>query len=542
MLQQPSTDLAPINTLGSLGFAQMALTYPFIEVTKSLEKYDRQSFRLRNTLNEFIVYLPIMMALENVSIEKAFDSIQKGSTMIWGSRSVGEIGSGGLANARLRVGFEPLEDIFLRMCRPLADEVHTFTHIAGLRMVAIDGTLANVADTAKNAEFGRPKNQHQKLAGYPQARMVALIEIGTHAIFGLKIANSKVGEETLAKELLETLESDMLVMADRLYLGWELVNIVLRKNAQLLWRFQTGHLDRFEIQGRFSDGSYKAKYVPPAAYAECEPIDVRIVAYMPSQSADSASENREPTYLVTTILDPESVSAEKLILTYMQRWEIEMVFKEMKVVISNNEPLSAQRPELVKQQIYGIALAHYIVRKTIYLAARTANLDPDVISFKGTLETIKTNCKLFSFSDSLRKQLDSELRHTLGEQIEVTMTRMEAALKAANRRNTHLQQRCFIDEVIKTIRGDLEHLANAALRMVAEIFTEQPLKILKGIIQEVATKRRNRVSSSRGKSSPRNTKRRTNPGFPVRKQPNPPKLKYVLTPQILGLGDHAQLS
>jgi len=521
-------DPSPINTISTIGFAQLAITFPFQEVSKSLQRFNRLSYRMRMSLNEFIFYVPIMMALENVSAEKAYESIQKGSSMIWGSRALGDIGRGGLANARLRVGVEPFEDMFLRFCHPLATDRHPTTHLEGMRMVAIDGCLLNVADTAKNAVFGRPKNQNQKAAGYPQARIVALVETGTHAFFGLKIDTSHVGETTMAKGLLETLQPDMLVMADRLYLGWDLVNVVTRKKANLIWRAKAGCIDRFKILARCSDGSYKASYIPPEAHAGDEAIDVRIVAYqLKAESAPS----EEPVYLVTTLLDPEIFPAQKLITAYMQRWEIEMAFGEMKCEIADNEPLWAQRPELVKQQIFSIVLAHYAVRKAIYQAARTANLDPDIISFKGALETIKTNCKMFSFSDSFRQQLDDELCSTLKDQIDTTTRQLEKELNASGL--LELRGRSFIQEIVSAVGDKLLVLSTTARKTVNDFFSKQAQRILDTINQELAFKPSNRVSSSRGKSSPRNTKQRTNRKYGVRKQKNPPKVKYGFNPRIL---------
>ena len=56
--------------------------------------------------------------------------------------------------------------------------------LAGRRLVAVDGCCLDVADTPVNEEFfGRPGVNKGERAAFPQARVVALAECGTHAIF-----------------------------------------------------------------------------------------------------------------------------------------------------------------------------------------------------------------------------------------------------------------------------------------------------------------------------------------------------------------------
>lgn len=527
---------APINDFTTVGFASIATFFPVKEVSKSLDKFDRRSFRFRHAMNEFIFYVPIMAALENVSADSAYAEIQKAYSTIWGSRPLSDFGSGGLSNARLRIGYECHRDLFERICRPLAEHPHPYTHFAGLRMIAVDGSLLNVADTAKNQEFGRPKNQYDMKAGYPQARIVSLVETGTHAMFAMKIGTFKEGEATLAKEVFESVEPDMLVTADRLYLGWELVNLILQKGAKLLWRFKAGDVDRFHIEGRLPDGSYRAKYFPPKSHEHSSPIDVRILAYIPAAGS-------EAIYLVTNLLDHEGAPAKDLARVYMQRWEIEMVFNEMKVSLMNGEPFTSQRPELVRQQIYGYALAHYAVRKTIYQAAQTADLDPDEISFTGTLGTIKANCKLFTFSDSLRKQLNTEVKQTLSNHMENSINELKVEITekcAEYEKCANLPTPEFINMVIDSIKSKFQSMACLVSHTINGVFAVQHQQVMQAIIEEVASKKRLRTSSSRGKSSPRTTKQKTNKKYEPRKGVKP-KVKYSADIRLLWLGPHLEL-
>jgi hypothetical protein len=174
-------------------------------------------------------------------------------------------------------------------------------------------------------------------------------------------------------------------------LGWRLVKLVQNQGAKLIWRVKSSDREnRFELKERLKDGSYRALYVPPKdpkslkdlEGIDLTPVEVRVAGYAVEGST-------EPVYLVTTLLEESVAPATKLAELYMQRWEIELVFKEMKVCLNDNEhALRSQRPDLVKQELYGLFLLHYAIRSLIYEAAVGAKLDPDLITFKGAVKTI----------------------------------------------------------------------------------------------------------------------------------------------------------
>jgi hypothetical protein len=88
--------------------------------------------------------------------------------------------------------------------------------LARRRLVAVDGTCLDVADTPGNAEFfGRPGVNKGEQAAFPQARVVALAECGTHAVFAAQVGAYTQSEATLTATLLDRLEPGMLLVADR---------------------------------------------------------------------------------------------------------------------------------------------------------------------------------------------------------------------------------------------------------------------------------------------------------------------------------------
>ena len=118
--------------------------------------------------------------------------------------------------ARTRLGSEPLAALFERVAEPIGGDDTPGVWLAGRRLIAIDGTCLDVADTAADAEFfGRPGVNKGEQAAFPLARVVALAECGTHAIFAAEIGKYSQGEATLTVPLLDRLEPGMLLTADR---------------------------------------------------------------------------------------------------------------------------------------------------------------------------------------------------------------------------------------------------------------------------------------------------------------------------------------
>jgi hypothetical protein len=100
--------------------------------------------------------------------------------------------------------------------------------------------------------------------------------------------------------------------------------------------------------------------------------------------------------LVTTILDPAAAPARELAALYHERWEDETVLKEVKVTLPGGPlMLRSRRPDLVRQELYGLLLTHFALRQLMYEASRRANCDPDTLSFVHTVEIVRRNLPFY---------------------------------------------------------------------------------------------------------------------------------------------------
>jgi len=182
--------------------------------------------------------------------------------------------------ARSRLGFEPVRDLFTRVARPLAGPDTPGSWLGGRRLVAIDGTCLDLADTAANAGFfGRPGSSRGEQSAFPQARVVALAECGTHAIIDAKIGGCSTSEIAIARQPVDRLTPGMLVLADRGFYGFGLWAQAAATGADLLWRVKTNL--RPQYLETLADGSWLARIIATSGpnRATTEPLIVRVVDY-----------------------------------------------------------------------------------------------------------------------------------------------------------------------------------------------------------------------------------------------------------------------
>lgn len=286
-----------------------------------------------------------------------------------------------ISKARTRLGPAVLAALFDRVCVPVGTPATAGVFYRSWRLVAVDGTTFDTPDEAANtARFGKPSNDRGKGA-FPQVRLVALAECGTHAVFAAAMAGTTTGEQDLLRRLLGKIGPGMLVLADRNFLGHQLWIAAAATGAELLWRAKSD--TRLPVVTELAEGSYLSYLAAPGTRGRGQRIPVRVIEYTLAASQSPHPHKAGEVYrLVTTILDPHAAPAPQLAAAYAQRWEIESVFDEIKTHQLDSRPvLRSLTPDGVEQEIWGILLVHHAVRDLIHITAHDAGIDPDRVSF-----------------------------------------------------------------------------------------------------------------------------------------------------------------
>ena len=307
-----------------------------------------------------------------------------------------------LCEARQRLGAAPLRRLFYRVARPLAKPATPGAFFRGLRLMAIDGTVLSVPDSEANARaFGRASAGPRGLAAFPQVRKVSLVEVGTHAevAFVVRPVNAKGGEPGVVPALLRHVGAGMLLLLDAGFYGFHLWQRAVATRAGVLLRL-SGTL-KLPVLRRLPDGSYLSK-VYAGGYAREKDRDglwVRVIRYTHDDPGrvNCGKEHR----LLTTLLDAEQYPARELIVTYHERWEIELTYDEQKthqapVVPGKEAQVRSETPAGVVQELHALSLGHYLTRAFMSEAAAAEGLDPDRLSFVGCLRVLRNRMPEFA--------------------------------------------------------------------------------------------------------------------------------------------------
>src|SRR5437763_6107490 len=237
MARVPAGLPAGIRLTDHISLGVIAGTFPIEEVRRVLAETGRASERERDLPAHVVVYYAIALALyTSAGTREVLRCLLEGLRWLWGAEAVRVAGESGISQARTRLGADPPRCLYERVVRPVATSATRGAWYRRWRLVSLDGSCLDVADTAENdAAFGRPGAGRGESA-FPQARFVALVENGTHVLFGARLGGFADGETTLARGALAALRAGMLCLADRQFFGHALWRQAAATGADLLWR------------------------------------------------------------------------------------------------------------------------------------------------------------------------------------------------------------------------------------------------------------------------------------------------------------------
>jgi hypothetical protein len=348
-----------------------------------------------------------------------------------------------LCKARKRLGIRPLQLLFQKVVTLQCQPEVPGGFYAGLRMMGIDGVVFTCPFTPANvAAFGLPKggNTSKSKGGYPVVGKVSLVELGSHVEYAFVPRSQDHGESTKAKRLVRHLKPGMLVFLDAGFFGYCLLRMIIESGAMFLVNVSsTPLLKPHEV---LPDGSCLSKIYANNTDRKKDQngIVVRVLKYqLDDPQRPGHGETRR---LVTTLLDHVQHPIKELVNLYHERWEHELVNDEQKTHQDPRRPgksthLRSESPSGVIQELYGLSLAHFVIRKAMFEAASKIKIDPDRVSFVGAIQILQVRlpeCDPNPTASSLRKWFDRLLRELTGELVEPRRNRVNPRVVKAARR------------------------------------------------------------------------------------------------------------
>jgi hypothetical protein len=351
-----------------------------------------------------------------LSIGHVIQKLARGLRFIWPDADYKIAKDSAMSYRRYQLGVPVMARLFRHICRPIATPETKGAFCFGLRTMAIDGTTETLPDTVANAAvFGRHHTNRGE-AAFPQVQCVYLAECGTHVIVDAGFWPIHTSERVGGRRLLRSVAAGMLVMWDRGFHDYDMVAGVQARQAHVLGRLPA-HVkpERVKI---LPDGSWLA-YIYPSDYKrrkQGERCLVRIIEYKVTDPA--LADPNETHRLLTTLLDPDLYPAVALVCAFHERWEIEIAIDEM----DTHQRLSVKtlrslKPVGVIQELYGLLIAHFVIRYLMHEAAVQADIDPDRLSFVHAVELIKDAIPEFQMvAEDQREQLYQRLLRDIARQ------------------------------------------------------------------------------------------------------------------------------
>lgn len=360
---------------------------------------DQRSRRCRALPARFMLLFCVLMGLY---ADEALPHIFTRLVGSWsGARGAARrVTAGALCQARYRLGAKPLVALFRLVCRPCATPAMPGAFLFGRRVLALDSTKIDVADTPANeAAFGRHR-AWRGTSAWPQLRLVLLAECGTHAVCDAGVWPGNVDEGRAGRRLLRSADAESLVLWARGFQSVAMMEAATARGAAFLARLPAT-VRPLPLEA-LPDGTTLVALRPGGhrRRRRGEHVAARLIRY--TLDDPQRPGHRVEHRLVTSLVDPAAAPARALIVAYHQRWEIELVVDELKTHQRPPRPLRSRRPVGVVQEMYGLLIAHYLLRALAAEAAQGARSAPLRVSFVATLRLVREHLSLSLRQDRRR--------------------------------------------------------------------------------------------------------------------------------------------
>lgn len=356
-------------------------------IERALEATGTATLRRRRLPAEQVLWLVLGMALcRNRPIHEV---VSKLDLVLPEARGSTPVARSSVAQARQRVGAEPLRWLFEHSAERWALRNAQTNAWRGLSLFAMDGSTLRVADSDENrSHYGLADGGHRGKSGYPLVRINTLLAIRSHLILGAEFGPYARSEHDLSRYLWDRVPDRSLTIVDKNYLAARLLLGLQRDGTDRHWLVRSKKSTKWNVLksfGRFdklveltvsSKARRKDAWLPKTFVA-------RAISYRRKDS-------RERQWLLTSLTDAQAYPAAEMVDLYHERWEIELAYDELKThMLEAEETIRSRTVEGVAQEIWGILLAYNLIRLEMAAIAAEAGVVPIQISFVQALRFIR---------------------------------------------------------------------------------------------------------------------------------------------------------
>lgn len=275
----------------------------------------------------------------------------------------------------------------------------------------LDGTTVSMPDTLANQEVFPQYAQQKPGLGFPLARIVALICLGSGAVLDWAMGpyqGKDSSEQALFRNLHDALEAGDVLLADRYYCSYWVLAMLQARGIDVLTRQHASRSFDFRRGQRLGKGDHIVQWKRPP---RPDWMDEPTYASMPEEL--SVREVRvKGRVLVTTLLDA-SVAPAEVDQLYQQRWHIELDLRSIKIAIGM-DILRCKTPQMIRKEVAVHLLAYTMVRAVMAQAANAGGVLARALSFKSALQLLSA--------------YHQQLRHSAGARVRIMISHVLGAM------------------------------------------------------------------------------------------------------------------
>ena len=284
-----------------------------------------------------------------------------------------------VTQARKKLGSDVVRDVFHRSAQTWYQRAQ-HPHWCGLNLYGVDGVVWRTPDSKENSEaFARTANKASE-AGYPQVRMVCMMELSIHLIIDSAFDSVAESEMNLASQLTARIPDNSLTLFDKGFYSLGLLNDWQQKGVNTHWLIPLKKGTQYEVVHSLGKQDKLVRLITTPQSRRKRPdlphtLEARLV---------TRQIKGKTVQILTSMVDPMAYPNADIVDLYGHRWEIEMGYREMKQhLLESRFTLRSNLPELINQELWGLLLAYNLIRyKMILMAKSLKGVYPNQLSFR----------------------------------------------------------------------------------------------------------------------------------------------------------------
>jgi len=364
------------NHLESPDWARLGEHLPYEWVEQAVASTEATSIRHRRLPAEQVVWLMVALALyRHKSIGEVLDDLG----LAIPTAQTPFVSKSAAAQARQRVGSEPLKWLFERSAKHWVAQDRRAYLFKGLHLFAMDGTTLRTHDTVESRDhFGAQGYVGGTVASYPQVRGVTLTALPTHLVHSAAFGPYSTNEMLYAKQLVEEIPDESLTVFDRGFLAAEILCRLTGAGVERHFIIPAKSNTKWElIEGSGNDTVVRMR-VSPQARKKCPELpefwEARAITVNDAQARERV--------LLTSLRDRRRYKPADIAACYERRWGIETSYRELKqTMLGTALTLRSKTVDGIYQEIWGTLIAYNLVRLEIAKAALAVKCEPSEVSF-----------------------------------------------------------------------------------------------------------------------------------------------------------------